>query len=150
MLKEGTKAPDFTLEDDKGNPVKLSAFKGKKVVLYFYPKDNTPGCTKEACSLRDVYDDILAKGAVVIGVSADSAKSHQNFREKHGLPFYLVSDTEKKVIKNYGAWAEKKMFGKSYMGIVRSTFIIDEKGIIKKVFPKVKPADHGNDILSAL
>ena len=101
MLKEGTKAPDFTLEDDKGNPVKLSAFKGKKVVLYFYPKDNTPGCTKEACSLRDVYDDILAKGAVVIGVSADSAKSHQNFREKHGLPFYLVSDTEKKVIKKW-------------------------------------------------
>lgn len=150
MLKIGDKAPDFTLKNEENRDIALSNFKGKKVVLYFYPKDNTPGCTKEACSFRDVYDDILEAGAVVIGISKDSVKAHKKFKDKYELPFYLLSDPEHEVIESYGVWQEKKMFGKVYMGIVRSTFIIDEEGIIEKVYPKVKPNEHGEEILKAL
>jgi len=150
MLEAGTKAPDFTLTDDKGTVVSLSQFKGKKVVVYFYPKDNTPGCTTEACAFRDVYDAMLAKGAVVIGISADSESSHEKFKEKYNLPFFLLSDPEKKVIKEFGAWGEKKLYGNSFLGIIRSTFIIDEKGMISKVFPKVTPKDHAEEVLNAL
>ncbi|SKC84319.1 thioredoxin-dependent thiol peroxidase [Maledivibacter halophilus] len=150
MLKIGDKAPDFTLKNEENQDIALSDFKGKKVVLYFYPKDNTPGCTKEACSFRDVYDDILEAGAVVIGISKDSVKAHKKFKDKYELPFYLLSDPEHEVIESYGVWQEKKMFGKVYMGIVRSTFIIDKDGIIEKVYPKVKPNEHGEEILKAL
>jgi peroxiredoxin Q/BCP len=150
MPREGRTAPAFSLEDDTGNIVKLSDFKGKKVVLYFYPRDNTPGRAKEARGFRDVYDRILARGAVVIGVSADSAESHRRFRERHGLPFYLLADQDHKAALAYGAWAEKKLYGKTFFGMVRSTFIIDEKGKIIKIFPKVKPENHGNEILRLL
>ena len=150
MLTAGTKAPDFTLTDDKGTTVSLSQFKGKKAVIYFYPKDNTPGCTKEACAFRDIYDVLLEKGAVVIGISADSENSHARFKEKYNLPFFLLSDPEKKVIKEYGAWGEKKLYGNSFLGIIRSTFIVDDKGIISKVFPKVTPKDHAEQVLKAI
>ena len=150
MLKEGDQAPNFTLKNEQDQDITLEYFKGKKVILYFYPKDNTPGCTKEACSFRDVYDDILATDAVVIGVSKDNASSHQRFKDKHDLPFYLLSDPENTVIESYGAWQEKKMFGKTYMGIVRCTFIIDENGIIIKTYPKVKPNEHGEEVLKIL
>jgi peroxiredoxin Q/BCP len=150
MLKEGDKAIDFTLSDDKGEQIKLSDFKGKKVVLYFYPKDNTPGCSKEACSFRDVYDDILKAGAVVIGISADNKNSHEKFRSKFNLPFYLLSDPEHKVVHLYNAWGEKKLYGKIFMGIIRSTFIIDENLNILKVFPKVNPEGHGQEVLEAI
>ncbi|MBN2442913.1 MAG: thioredoxin-dependent thiol peroxidase [Spirochaetales bacterium] len=150
MLKQGDKAPDFSLPDDQGNTISLRDFLGKKVVLYFYPKDNTPGCTTEACSFRDVYDTILEKGAIVIGMSADSITSHTNFKKKYTLPFYLLSDPEKEIIKKYGAWGEKKMYGKTYEGIIRSTFIIGEDGKIIKVFPKVTPKDHGEAVLESL
>jgi len=150
MLKQGDKAPEFTLQDDQGNQVSLRDFTGKKVVLYFYPRDNTPGCTKEACSLRDEYDAIMAKGAVVIGISGDSVKSHGNFKKKYSLPFYLLSDPDKKVIQSFGAWGGKKMYGKVYKGILRSTFIIGVDGIIEKVFPKVTPAEHGKEVLESL
>ena len=150
MIKEGDKAGDFNLTDDKGQSIKLSSFRGKKIVLYFYPKDDTPGCTKEACSFRDIYDDILKAGAVVIGVSPDNGASHVKFREKFNLPFYLLSDPEHKAAESYGAWGEKKMYGKSYMGIIRSTFIIDENFKILKAFPKVTPEGHGEEVLAAL
>lgn len=150
MLEVGEKAPDFVLKNEQSNEIALSDFKGKKVVLYFYPKDNTAGCTKEACSFKDVYDDILEVGAVVIGISKDNAISHEKFKNKHQLPFYLLSDPDNSVIESYGAWQEKKMYGKTYMGIVRSTFIIDENGIIIKVYPKVKPDQHGEEVLKAL
>jgi peroxiredoxin Q/BCP len=150
MLKEGDQAPNFTLKNEQDQDITLGNFKGKKVVLYFYPKDNTPGCTKEACSFRDVYDDILEAGAVVIGVSKDSASLHQKFKEKHNLPFYLLSDTDHSVIESYGSWQEKKMFGKTSLGIVRSTFIIDENGIIIKTYEKVKPDQHGEEVLKVL
>lgn len=150
MLSKGTKAPDFTLNNEEGKPVSLKDFRGKKVVVYFYPKDNTPGCTKEACSIRDNYDAMLAKGAVVIGISADSEKSHVNFKSKFGLPFYLLSDPEKKVIQAFGAWGEKTMMGKKYDGILRSTFVIDEKGTITHVFEKVDTARHGEEVLAVL
>ena len=150
MLAEGTKAPDFTLPDESGNDVSLSAFRGRKVVLYFYPKDNTPGCTTEACSFRDIYDEILALGAVVIGMSADSQKSHTNFKNKFGLPFYLLSDPDKEVLELYEAMGEKKMYGKVYRGILRSTYIIDEEGIIVKAYPKVKPNEHAREVLDVL
>lgn len=150
MLKEGDKAPDFNLKNDQDQDIILSDFKGKKVVLYFYPKDSTPGCTREACSFRDVYDDILETGTVVIGISKDNASSHQKFRDKHKLPFYLLSDPENSVIESYGAWQEKKMYGKTFMGIVRSTFIIDENGTIIKIYPKVKPDSHGKEVLEIL
>jgi peroxiredoxin Q/BCP len=150
MLNQGDVAADFLLNDSDGNAVTLSQFKGKKVVVYFYPKDNTPGCTKEACSFRDVYDLILAEGAVVLGISKDNEETHQKFRKRNGLPFYLLSDTEHKAAEAYGVWGEKKLYGKAYMGMLRSTFIIDEQGIIVKVFPKVKPENHGQEVLNAL
>jgi peroxiredoxin Q/BCP len=150
MLKIGDKAPDFKLKDETGRKISLSDFKGKKVVIYFYPKDDTPGCTKEACSFRDVYDDILEAGAVVIGISKDDASSHEKFKKKYNLPFYLLSDPDHKVIEKYGAWKEKKMFGKSSMGIARITYIIDEEGIIQKAYDKVKPEAHGEEILEDL
>jgi len=150
MLTEGTKAPEFTLTDDQGQEVSLSDFAGKKVVIYFYPKDDTPGCTKEACSFRDNHSAILARGAVVLGVSADDTKSHEKFKTKFELPFPLLSDPEKKMIQAYDAWGEKQMYGKSYEGILRSTVIVDEQGNVVKVFPKVKPEGHAEEVLGYL
>ncbi len=150
MLDKGKKAIGFKLNNHEGKPVNLADFHGKKVVLYFYPKDNTSGCTIEAEGFRDVYDEILEKGAVVLGVSPDAQKSHEDFRSKYNLPFHLLSDEDHKVSEAYGAWGEKKMYGKSYMGILRSTFIIDGSGTITHVFPKVSPKDHAREILEAL
>ncbi len=150
MLKAGGIAPDFNLSDAEGKNVSLSDFKGKKIVLYFYPKDDTPGCTKEACSFRDVYDKILAKGAVVIGISADNAESHKNFKKKYNLPFHLLSDMEHKIIEAYGAWGDKTYQGKVSKGIIRSTYIIDEKGVISEVFPRVTPDNHAAEVIEAL
>ncbi|WP_319477276.1 thioredoxin-dependent thiol peroxidase [Marispirochaeta aestuarii] len=150
MVEEGTVMEDFSLQDSDGKDVSLSDFSGKKVVVYFYPKDNTPGCTREACSFRDNYDAILERGAVVLGISADSVKSHGSFKKKYDLPFFLLSDPDKTVLKRFGAWGEKKMYGKSYEGILRSTFILDENRKVLKVFPKVSPADHGTEILEYL
>lgn len=150
MLQEGTTAPDFTLPADGGGEVSLSDYRGKKVVLYFYPKDDTPGCTTEACNFRDDYFSILAAGAIVLGVSPDTVKSHDKFRLKFELPFALLSDPEHRVAEMYGAWGEKKRSGKTYMGILRSTFIIDEQGKIAKVFPNVKPKNHSQEVLAVL
>ena len=150
MLQEGTSAPDFTLEASGSEQVSLSDYRGSTVVLYFYPKDDTPGCTTEACNFRDDYSEIIAAGAVVLGVSPDSVKSHDKFKLKHELPFPLLSDPEHKVAELYGAWGEKKMYGRTYMGIIRSTYIIDDQGIIIKVFPKVRPKIHSEEVLAAL
>ena len=150
MLETGTKAPDFTLNDKDGNAVSLSDFMGKKVVLYFYPKDNTPGCTRQACAFAAAYEDFKTLDAVVVGVSKDSEASHRKFAEKYGLPFILLSDPELKAIQAYGVWQEKKNYGKVSMGVVRSTFIIDEKGPIEKVMPKVKPDTNAAEILAYL
>lgn len=150
MVEIGTKIDDFTLKNEADQEISLKDFAGKKVVVYFYPKDNTPGCTKEACSFRDSYDAILKRGAVVLGISADSVKSHGNFKQKFDLPFHLLSDPEKQVIETFGAWGEKKMYGKSYEGILRSTFILDGEGQVIKVFPKVKPGEHAEEILKEL
>jgi peroxiredoxin Q/BCP len=150
MLQEGTLAPDFTLAADGGGEVTLSDYRGKKVVLYFYPKDYTSGCTKEACGFRDGYSELLAAGAAVLGVSPDSVKSHDGFKAKHSLPFALLSDPDHRVAEMYGAWGEKKRSGKIYEGILRSTFLIDEEGRIFKVYPKVKPAQHSQEVLEAL
>jgi peroxiredoxin Q/BCP len=150
MLTEGTLAPDFTLPSDGGSEVTLSDYRGKKVVLYFYPKDNTSGCTTEACNFRDDYSDIIAAGAVVLGVSPDTVKSHDKFKLKLELPFALLSDPDHRVAEMYGAWGEKKMYGKTYMGILRSTFVIDQEGRIIKVFPKVKVNDHSQEVLAVL
>ncbi|HOJ49792.1 MAG TPA: thioredoxin-dependent thiol peroxidase [Spirochaetota bacterium] len=150
MLNINDLAPDFSLFADNGEKVSLSDFRGKKVVLYFYPKDNTPGCTKEACSFRDVYDDIISKGAIVIGISTDSIDSHLKFKKKLNLPFYLLSDPDHKVIEMYGQWVKKSMYGKEFFGTQRSTFIIDENGKILKIFQKVKPDEHGKEILALL
>ncbi len=146
QLKEGMTAPPFEGTDQDGKTVKLSDYKGKKIVLYFYPKDNTSGCTAEACNLRDNYDDFLKKGFAVIGVSADSEKSHKNFAGKHSLPFPLIADTSKKILNDYGVWKQKKMYGKSFLGIARTTFIIDEKGIIEKIILKVDTKSHSEQI----
>ncbi|HEX2945619.1 MAG TPA: thioredoxin-dependent thiol peroxidase [Clostridia bacterium] len=150
MLKAGEKAPGFSLKSHDGSEISLSDFKGKKVVLYFYPKDDTPGCTKEACGFRDVYDYILEAGAVVIGISPDSGDSHSKFRAKYNLPFYLLSDEGHKVSELYGSWGEKKMYGKTSMGIIRSTFIINGDQIIEKAYPKVSPEGHADEILDFL
>ena len=149
-LKVGQKAPDFTVMDDKGEKVKLADLKGKKVVLYFYPKDDTPGCTKEACAFRDGIDKIKKRGAVVLGVSADSVESHKKFKSKFDLNFPLLADSDKKMIEAYGVWKEKSMYGKKYMGIERTTFVIDENGKIAHIFPKVKVDQHYDEVLEAL
>ncbi len=149
-LKSGDQAPEFTLSSIDGNKFSLSDFKGKKVVLYFYPKDDTPGCTKEACSFRDNLAQVKKKGAVVFGISADAVKSHQKFTEKYDLNFPLLSDENKEVLKAYGVWKKKSFMGKSYMGIERTTFIIDEQGKIIHIFPKVKVEGHVDEILKVL
>jgi len=149
-LKEGDKAPDFKGLDQDGNERSLADYKGKKLILFFYPKDNTPGCTAEACSLRDHYGELRAQGFELLGVSPDSQKKHQNFIAKHELPFPLLADTEQEVLKAYGAWGEKKMYGKTYEGVLRSTFIIDEEGKIEQIFSKVKTKDHAGQILEAM
>lgn len=145
-LKVGDKAPDFRAKDQDGKEISLSQFKGKKVLLYFYPKDNTPGCTAEACNLRDNYSDLVKKGYEVIGVSADNEKSHINFKGKFQLPFSLIADVDKKVIMAYGAWGEKQMYGRSYEGILRKSFVISEDGKIEKIIEKVKTNDHVRQI----
>ena len=150
MLEVGTKAPEFTLPDKDGNPVSLSDFLGKKVVLYFYPKDNTPGGTKQACAFAASYEGFKAKNVAVIGVSKDSVASHQKFAAKYDLPFLLLSDPELQAIQAYGVWQEKKLYGKVSMGVVRSTYLIDEQGVIARVMPKVKPDTNAADILAAL
>ncbi len=147
MLKIGDKAPDFAGKDQDGKEIKLSQFKGDKLVLYFYPKDNTPGCTAEACDLRDNYDMFLAKGYKVVGVSKDSPKSHQNFIEKHNLPFPLISDTETQIQQAYGVWGLKKMMGREYYGTIRKTFVIDKEGIIEDIIEKVNTKAHAKQIL---
>ena len=150
MLENGIKAPDFTLPDKDGNLVSLSDFLGKKVILYFYPKDNTPGCTRQACAFASSYEKFKEIDAVVIGVSKDSVASHAKFAEKHGLPFILLSDTELVAIQGYDVWKEKKLYGKVSMGVVRTTYIIDENGIIEKVMTKVKPDTNAAEILEYL
>ena len=150
MLEIGMKAPDFTLLDKKGKTVSLSDFLGRKVVLYFYPKDNTPGCTRQACAFAASYDRFDAQDVVVIGISKDSVSSHQKFAQKHNLPFILLSDPELLAIQAYGVWQEKKLYGKTSMGVVRTTFIIDEKGNIEKIMPKVKPDSNAEEILTYL
>lgn len=150
MLEVGTKAPEFTLPDKDGNPVSLTDFAGKKVVLYFYSKDNTPGCTRQACAFAGAYEEFKKINAVVIGVSKDSVASHQKFAEKHGLPFILLSDPELTAIQAYGVWQEKKLYGKVSMGVVRSTFVINENGMIEKAMPKVKPDTNAAEILEYL
>ncbi len=146
-LKTGAVAPDFSVYDQHGKPVKLSDFKGKKVVLYFYPKDDTPGCTAEACSLRDNYNALQKAGYVVLGVSSDDEKSHQKFIKKFELPFTLLADTDKQIHEKYGTWVEKSMYGRKYMGTARVTFIIDEKGVIAEIIEKVDTKDHAAQIL---
>jgi peroxiredoxin Q/BCP len=150
MITEGEPAPDFTLPSDSGASVTLSQLRGKPVVLYFYPRDDTPGCTAQACGIRDVWGELQRTGAVVLGVSPDSPKKHAKFREKHGLPFTLLSDEEHEVGEKYGTWVEKSMYGKTYMGMERSTFVIDADGNVAKVMRKVKPADHADLVLAAL
>ena len=150
MLTTGMKAPDFTLKNQHGEEVRLSDFLGKKVVLYFYPKDSTPGCTRQACAFAASYEVFKAQDVVVIGVSKDSVASHVKFAEKYALPFILLSDPERQAIEPYGVWQEKKMCGKTCMGVVRTTFIIDEQGIIQHVMPKVKPDTNAADVLALL
>jgi peroxiredoxin Q/BCP len=150
MLKEGSKAPTFKLKNQNGETVSLGDYQGKRVVLYFYPKDDTSGCTKEACSFRDVFPKFGKLNAEILGVSADSVESHKKFAQKYKLPFTLLSDESKKMIEKYGVWKEKSMYGRKYMGIERTTFIIDENGIIKKIFPKVKVTQHDKEVLEVL
>ena len=150
LLEVGTKAPDFTLPDAEGNSVSLADFAGKKVVLYFYPKDKTPGCTRQACAFAGVFEEFRQIDAVVIGISKDSTASHKKFAEKYNLPFILLSDPELTAIQAYGVWQEKKLYGKVSMGVVRSTFVINESGVIEKVMPKVKPDTNAAEILAYL
>lgn len=150
FLKEGSTAPDFKAKDQNGKEIALSAQKGKKVILYFYPKDDTPGCTAEACNLRDNYTELIEKGFVIIGVSPDDEKSHSKFASKYSLPFHLLADPDKTILKNYGAWGLKKNYGKEYEGVLRTTYAIDENGKILKVFTQVKTGEHTQQILAAL
>jgi peroxiredoxin Q/BCP len=150
MLNTGTKAPDFTLPDQNGEMRSLESYRGQKVILYFYPKDMTAGCTKQACGFAELYPQFVEKGAVILGVSKDTVASHKKFEEKYGLPFTLLSDTEKEVIQAYDVWKEKKNYGKVSMGVVRTTYLIDEEGIIIKAFDKVKAADNPADMLKEL
>lgn len=149
MLKEGDKAPDFNAKDQDGKDVKLADLKGQRVVLYFYPKDDTPGCTKEACSFRDADDVYKSKGIRVLGVSTDNEKSHQKFISKFQLPFDLLADTDKQIVEAYGVWGEKSMYGKKYMGTFRKTFLIDGDGTIVKIFDKVDVSAHADEVLAA-
>ncbi|HKX48575.1 MAG TPA: thioredoxin-dependent thiol peroxidase [Gaiellaceae bacterium] len=150
MLSEGDPAPDFTLPSDGGEEISLSSLRGRPVVVYFYPKDDTPGCTAQACGLRDAWGDFEKTGAVVLGVSPDGADSHAKFKEKYGLPFTLLADTDHAVADAYGVWGEKTYAGKTYMGVNRSTFVVDADGKVAKVFPNVKPAEHAEQVLEAL
>ena len=150
MLEIGTNAPEFTLPDQNGDTHSLSDYRGKKVILYFYPKDNTSGCTKEACGFRDRYPDITEKGAVVLGISKDSVKSHKKFETNHELPFTLLSDESTEVLQLYDVWVDKSMYGRTYKGIERSTYLIDEEGVIIKAYQKVKAAKHPDDVLKDL
>lgn len=150
MIREGEPAPDFTLESDAGEQISLSGLRGKPVVLYFYPKDDTPGCTAQACGIRDAYGEFEQAGAVVLGVSPDSVGRHVKFKQKYDLPFTLLADPEHELAERYGVWGEKKYMGKSYMGVSRTTFVIDADGVIAKIFEKVKPATHADDVLAAL
>ena len=149
-LNEGDKAPDFTSQDQDGKTISLNNLQGRKVILYFYPKDDTTGCTLEACNLRDNYDDLIKRGFEVIGVSPDNEKSHSKFIGKYNLPFHLIADTEKRILKDYGAWGMKKMYGKAYEGVLRTTFVINEGGVIEKVFTKVDTKNHTKQILEGL
>ncbi|WP_040196837.1 thioredoxin-dependent thiol peroxidase [Candidatus Soleaferrea massiliensis] len=150
MLKEGAKAPDFALPDQNGAIHRLSDYSGRRVVLYFYPKDNTPGCSKQACAFRDVFEQMKQTGAVLIGISRDGQRSHQRFAEKYALPFLLLSDEQLEAIQAYDVWQEKKLYGKVFMGVVRSTFIIDEAGTIIKVYEKAKPDSNAAEVLAYL
>ena len=147
MLKINDSAPDFTLQDTTGKEVTLSTLKGKEIILYFYPKDNTPGCTAEACSIRDNYNSYIKKGIVVIGISPDDEKKHTKFKEKYQLPFTLLADTDKKVLKLYGVWGKKKFMGREYEGVIRTTFLIDKEQNIKEIISKVECKTHGKDLL---
>lgn len=149
VLKEGSKAPAFKAPDQNGNMVSLSDFKGKKVILYFYPKDDTPGCTAQACNLKDNYKSLIDKGFQVVGVSVDSVKSHKKFQEKYDLPFPLISDEEKKIVDKYNLWGEKKFMGRTYMGTTRTTFLIDEQGVIRKIIAKPDTKNHTEEVLAA-
>jgi thioredoxin-dependent peroxiredoxin len=150
VVEEGQEAPDFELTSDAGERVRLSQFRGKPVVLYFYPRDDTPGCTAQACGIRDSYADFEQRGAVVLGVSPDEESSHVKFKQKYGLPFTLLADPEHEVAEQYGVWGERKYMGKTYMGVERSTFLIDEDGRIAKVMRRVKPDTHASQVLEAL
>ncbi len=150
MVDEGEPAPDFELPSDSGETVRLSALRGKPVVLYFYPRDDTPGCTTQACGIRDAWGEFEDAGAIVLGVSPDKVASHVKFKEKYELPFTLLADTEKEVAKAYGAWGEKMRYGRKYFGVRRATFVIDAKGTVVKVFPNVKANTHADDVLAAL
>ena len=150
MVEEGKPAPDFELTSDAGETVKLSGLRGRQVVIYFYPKDDTPGCTTQACGIRDAYGEFERAGAVVLGISPDSEKSHVKFRNKYELPFTLLADTDHAVAELYGVWGQKKYMGKSYFGVTRSTFVIDADGVVKKILHKVKPATHADDVLAVL
>jgi len=147
QLKEGMKAPSFEGIDQNGNRVRSEDFEGKKLVLYFYPKDDTPGCTAEACDLRDNYKMFLQNGFAVVGVSADSEKSHKKFADKYSLPFPIIADTDRKILEDYGVWTQKSLYGKSFLGIARTTFVIDEKGIIENIITKVNTKAHSDQIL---
>jgi peroxiredoxin Q/BCP len=149
-LTEGQKAPDFKAKDQNGKSISLSDFSGKDVILYFYPKDDTPGCTAEACSFRDNYQSLLKEGFEVLGVSTDDEKSHQKFITKYSLPFSLIADTDKKIVEAYGVWVEKNMYGKKYMGVARKTFIIDKKGLIRKIIDKVDTKNSSGQVLDSI
>ena len=149
-MEEGDKAPDFSVKTDTGKEMRLSGLKGRKIILYFYPKDDTPGCVKEACSFRDDIRLLASKGAVVIGVSPDSVESHRKFKKKYDLNFSLLSDTDKGLCNMYGVWKKKNFMGKEFMGVERTTFVIDENGLIKKIFLKANPVDHSKEILEFL
>jgi peroxiredoxin Q/BCP len=150
MIRPGSQAPDFALTSDDGQTIRLSGLQGRPVVLYFYPKDDTPGCTKEACSFRDAWADVEETGALVFGVSPDGAASHQRFRAKYRLPFTLLADPDHAVAEAYGAWGEKSMYGRKYQGILRTTFVIDGTGTVRRVFEKVKPEGHADEVLAAV
>lgn len=150
MIKEGERAPEFTLQDQRGKTISLAEYRGKKVVLYFYPRDNTPGCTRQACAFKNTFEDFKKEDVAVIGISKDSVASHEKFAQKYELPFVLLSDPERKVIEAYGVYQEKKMYGKVSMGVARTTFIIDEEGMVLKVFEKAKPDTNAAEILAYL